>query len=137
MDSICFQTLSDKFNFGKFEGCSLGEVMSVNPSYIRWIVNNVCGKMCAIDQNAIDEIRKVFPDFIMDEDFMLLAESRIMEFYNDDCYVAECDDEGNTFYEHDTYENYNGSYAQDVMGYSDDEIDIVFDGDPDAYWNID
>ena len=36
-----------------------------------------------------------------------------------------------------TYEKYNGSYAQDVMGYSDDDIDTIFDGDPDAYWNID
>ena len=23
------------------------------------------------------------------------------------------------------------------MGYSDDDIDTIFDGDPDAYWNID
>ena len=30
-----------------------------------------------------------------------------------------------------------GSYAQDVEGWSDDDIDEVFDGDPDAYWNID
>lgn len=36
-----------------------------------------------------------------------------------------------------TYERYGGSYAQDEMGYSDDEIDTIFDGDPDAYWNID
>ena len=32
---------------------------------------------------------------------------------------------------------YAGSYAQDVEGYSDDVIDDAFDGDPDAYWNID
>lgn len=36
-----------------------------------------------------------------------------------------------------TYNRYSGSYAQDEMGYSDDEIDTIFDGDPDAYWNID
>jgi len=35
------------------------------------------------------------------------------------------------------YGAYAGSYAQDVMGYSDDVIDDAFDGDPDAYWNID
>jgi hypothetical protein len=35
------------------------------------------------------------------------------------------------------YVEYEGSYAQDVMGYSDDVIDDAFDGDPDAYWNID
>jgi len=32
---------------------------------------------------------------------------------------------------------YAGTYAQDVMGYSDDEINDAFDGEPDAYWNID
>jgi len=36
-----------------------------------------------------------------------------------------------------TYERYRGSYAQDEMGYSDDDIDTVFDADPLAYWNID
>lgn len=36
-----------------------------------------------------------------------------------------------------SYDEYAGSYAQDVEGYSDQEIDDIFDGDPDAYWNID
>ena len=35
------------------------------------------------------------------------------------------------------YSRYIGSYAQDEMGYSDEDIDTIFDGDPDAYWNID
>ena len=35
------------------------------------------------------------------------------------------------------YGDYFGSYAQDVMGYSDDVINDAFDGEPDAYWNID
>lgn len=35
------------------------------------------------------------------------------------------------------YGEYAGSYAQDVMGYSDEDINDAFDGDPDAYWNID
>lgn len=35
------------------------------------------------------------------------------------------------------YGEYAGSYAQDVMGYSDEDIEDIFDGDPDAYWNID
>ena len=35
------------------------------------------------------------------------------------------------------YGEFAGSYAQDVMGYSDELINDAFDGDPDAYWNID
>ena len=42
------------------------------------------------------------------------------------------------YYEREqTYERYNGSYAQDVEGWSDQDIDDVFEGDPEAYWNID
>lgn len=39
--------------------------------------------------------------------------------------------------ESDSFRKYRGSYAQDEMGYSDDDIDTIFDGNPDAYWNID
>lgn len=33
--------------------------------------------------------------------------------------------------------DYTGTYAHDIMGYSNSEIDTIFDGEPDAYWNID
>jgi len=36
-----------------------------------------------------------------------------------------------------SYTEYEGSWAQEVEGYSDDVINDAFDGDPDAYWNID
>lgn len=35
------------------------------------------------------------------------------------------------------YGEYAGTYAQDVMGYSDDVINDAFDGEPNAYCNID
>jgi serine/threonine protein kinase len=47
------------------------------------------------------------------------------------------DDLGDDDYDEPTCEKYNGSYAQDVEGWSDQDIDDAFDGDPDAYWNID
>lgn len=37
----------------------------------------------------------------------------------------------------ESYGEYAGTYAQDEMGLSDDFINDVLDGDPDAYWNID
>jgi len=42
-----------------------------------------------------------------------------------------------SFSEKKTYGKYSGTYAQDVEGLSDNYIDIVLDGQPDAYWNID
>lgn len=47
------------------------------------------------------------------------------DFYNED------------YYEEEHYGRYRGSYAQDVEGWSDDLIDDVFCGEPEAYWNID
>ncbi len=39
---------------------------------------------------------------------------------------------------YDEYDDkYSGTYAHDIEGYSDDDIDNAFDGDPEAYWNID
>ena len=54
--------------------------------------------------------------------------------------VQEYDCSSNNYYDDDygtSYGKYAGTYAQDVEGYSDDVIDDAFDGDPDAYWNID
>ncbi len=47
-------------------------------------------------------------------------EDKNMSYYND-----WCDDE------------FAGTYAHDEAGYTDDEIWEIFDGEPDAYWNID
>ncbi len=41
------------------------------------------------------------------------------------------------YYDDETYDEYNGTYVQDVEGWSDQMIDDVLDGEPDAYWNID
>ena len=54
--------------------------------------------------------------------------------------VQEYDCSSSNYYDDDygtSYGKYAGTYAQDVEGYSDDVIDDAFDGDPDAYWNID
>ena len=60
------------------------------------------------------------------------------DFVNDDnLFEEDFVDDYNLFEEERTYECYNGSYAQEVEGWSDQDIDDVFDGDPDAYWNID
>lgn len=45
--------------------------------------------------------------------------------------------DGFDYYENQHYEEYAGSYAQEVEGWSDEMIDDALDGDPDAYWNID
>ena len=62
--------------------------------------------------------------------------SKKMKDYITKKFGIDCDDNF-SFNDEPTYERYHGYYAQDEAGYSDDEIDIIFDGEPDAYWNID
>lgn len=62
-------------------------------------------------------------------------EEEVEEEYYEDSYE---DETGIEEYEEERhFGRYAGSYAQDDMGYSDEEIDSIFDGDPSAYWNID
>ena len=49
--------------------------------------------------------------------------------------ISDIDEEGESY--GTTFGKYAGTYAQDIAGFSDDVIDDVFEGDPEAYWNID
>ena len=79
--------------------------------------------------------------FVVTEDFSNHLERYIVyddeenEDYIDD--YSCCSQRLNEDDAEPTYERYNGTYAQDEMGYSDDDIDTIFEGDPSAYWNID
>lgn len=135
--------LDDKFTIGKFSGCTIAEVLKYNPDYIfEWFLKNTDGTYCALSTDLLPAIRTMFPNIVITKDLeesmhrmqqnfdnLTNAESR----RNSRCLYFESDDE----YERDTYDRYCGSYAQDEMGYSDDDIDTIFDGDPSAYWNID
>ena len=63
-----------------------------------------------------------------------MAEYELSLIYADD---EEDESDYDDWGEKPTYNRYNGTYVQDEMGYSDDDIDTIFDGDPSAYWNID
>ena len=133
--------LDDKFRFGKFSGCTFAEVVEFTPGYIVWVLENVSGTMCVFCDSVIEELRQIFPNFEISPSFEAMRNRRIAEFENfedGDYEEQEIDDYG--YYDDNdppTYGQYAGSYAQDEMGYSDDDIDTIFDGDPDAYWNID
>ncbi len=139
---VYFEVLSQEFDFGKFKGCDLGEVLMCSPDYVKWVIENVDGSICAFSDEVIEQIHSVFPNFSITEDLMSIIKVRQFEHeekvYHDECAEEMFDIEQTDVYdEEDTYDKYNGSYAQDEMGYSDDDIDTIFDGDPSAYWNID
>lgn len=60
-----------------------------------------------------------------------------IDFDDDEEYEILMHNEYEEGYRRQHYGDYSGSYAQEEKGYSDDDIDTIFDGDPSAYWNID
>ena len=89
--------------------------------------------------DAIEELKQVYPHFYISNDFENKRIQRLEEASN---MTTMLEDNNDFYYDSDYFENktnekYNGFYAQDEMGYNDDEIDTIFDGNPDAYWNID
>ena len=128
-NSYYFDNIASVFRFGKHRGKSLWNVISEDDSYVYWCINNIPEFM--LSNEALKQIREVFPEFIVTSNFSghIGEPSCLEEYYEDDNW--------HEYEEESTYERYRGSYAQDEMGYSDDDIDTIFDGDPLAYWNID
>lgn len=149
-----FEHINDKFTFGKYCGYTLSDVLDKNEEYVDWCMMNI--DCFVLSNEAMDEIKKIYPDFIISSSFLLKQTLKSLELsdYEEDCkFDDECDyltpaerylkadnrdnEENDDWEEESTYDRYNGSYAQDEMGYSDDDIDTIFDGDSSAYWNID
>ena len=149
-----FISTAAEFNFGKHRGRSLSDVIERDPSYIYWCANTI--PEFSINYRTILEIEKLFPNFILSQEFIekvcdyyeLPDEAKLYRAYFNRFMESESfDEEEHSNYSDDfsddwqnespSYGRYSGSWAQDVEGYSDDDIDTIFDGDPSAYWNID
>ena len=127
-----FYSIRDTFQFGKNKDLSLEEVILSDSSYIDWCISNI--SEFSISQNTLNEIKDFFPNYIIPRS--------INEHIIDDEYDHNVDtdfyevEHSNNYYEQH-YDIYQGTWAQEVEGYSDEDIDTIFDGDPNAYWNID
>lgn len=132
-----FNHLSDIVSFGAYKGFTLSDVIDSGSNYVYWCINNI--KRFLLEDSVMEEIRLIYPNQFTSPTFENQRKWNIEHWM--DAYLEEEDSAYDDPYEMDdedpTYERYNGSYAQDEMGYSDDDIDTIFDGDPDAYWNID
>lgn len=129
-----FYDLDTVFTFGKYEGKTVREILELQPKYLDWCTINL--DHFYISDEVIEEIKTIISDFKISEE----GEKKLSEKYEN--WESELENYNDDYSDYDycerpTYENYNGSYAQDIEGWSDQDIDDVFDGDPDAYWNID
>lgn len=127
-----FYTLDTEFTFGKFQGNTVRQVIDIQPSYLDWCVLNL--DHFYISDEVIEEIKGVIPDFKLSDEGVTKLNDKYEVWENE----QENDyDDYDDYHERESYGQYAGSYAQDVEGLSDDFINDVLDGDPDAYWNID
>lgn len=135
---ICiFSRLSDQFTFGKFKGYSLSDVIEINPSYIYWCLDTLPESFIILDE-AMEELRMIYSTFKISPKFEQVRSEMANHCINKYKRLGLIDDsEINNSNEYETYSKYRGSYVQDVEGYSDQFIDDVFEGQVDAYWNID
>ncbi len=120
-------------SFGKHQGKTIEEITLEDPKYIVWCIVNLNHFM--IDHSTVEELKKINPYFNISEEAEEKLARKKIEMQEDEKEYMDRDDDDWT--EHHTYDDYNGSYAQDHMGWSDQDINDVFGGDADAYWNID
>lgn len=92
---ICeFSSLNNTFNFGRYEGLSIADVLDLNPSYVHWCIQYCTGVKFVIWDNVIEQIKNVFPEFYMDK-------------YFEECRLAQIDRDSFDFFEDfsDDYDN--------------------------------
>lgn len=74
-----FNSIDDCFNFGRFEGRSLAEVLYYNPDYFFWCLDNVDGCECVFSKQVLLEIEEIFPN-IVTKMIIDKVEDRIKEY---------------------------------------------------------
>jgi len=173
--------MNTEFNYGKYNGHTLKEVLIADYSYVVWSIKNIAKFTLGYDvlefldsqltDNQVYEYLqiqlsvnkgyisiekllvicpdKIFNEFAMDKKFIDKMQKEFKMNFTEvkKCYLESHKYQHQQNYyeqefeldysENQSYRRYSGSYAQDEAGFSDEDIDIVFEGDPDMYWNID
>ena len=128
-----FYTLDTEFTFGKYEGKTVKEVLEIQATYLDWCAINL--DHFYISDETITEIKEIKADFTISEEGKQKLADKFSIWENEQ--QQDDYDDYDDYDRRESYGQYAGSYAQDVKGLSDDFINDVLDGDPDAYWNID
>jgi hypothetical protein len=123
-------TQNSLLKFGKYNGSILEDIAKTDPNYINWCIINL--DHFYVSEEAIEQLR-ANSGLVISEEATLALEQKRSEISD----ASDSNDYDFDDYERRTYDDYNGSYAQDEMGWSDQDINDVFGGDADAYWNID
>ena len=120
-----------QLKFGMYKGSTIENISKFNYNYISWCIANL--DHFYISEETIEMLESKIKGFRLKEDAIATLEIKRSQMH----VSKTSDDYEYDYYDRRTYDDYNGSYAQDQMGWSDQDINDVFGGDADAYWNID
>lgn len=123
---IKIYNLDTVLNFGRFRKRTTSEIIKKDPTYIFWCIGHLDHFL--ISEEVTAAITEKYPIFKFSENLKEIMDKKA-ETWQNQHYQEHID--------RSSYGKYSGTYAQDVEGLSDDFIDDVLDGFPDAYWNID
>jgi hypothetical protein len=124
--------LHSVLKFGQYKGESINEVIKTDPEYIVWCLKNL--KHFMISPEVIEKIRRIV--------LLEFTQAQLNEYYNKKQIILDLPKrpywrDSLYFGDRPTYNDYNGTYVQDIEGWSDQLIHDILGGEPDAYWNID
>ena len=57
-----FDSIESQYNFGKYKGLSLADVLDIDPSYFYWSINECDGVQCMLTEDSISQIKVVYPE---------------------------------------------------------------------------
>ena len=117
--------------FGMYKGLTIENISQFNYNYISWCIVNL--DHFYISNETIEILESTIKGFKLKDaaiDILEIKQSQMYDSKTSDDYEYDYNDRR-------TYDDYNDSYAQNQMGWSDQDINDVFGGDADAYWNID
>ena len=81
-----FESIENRFNFGKYKDLSLSDVMEINPTYLEWCLSKCEVVNILIEDNVISQLRTVFPEYPITSLFIELCEQR---YYDSDLEIYE------------------------------------------------
>lgn len=93
-----FDNTASTFSFGKYKDKPLALIIALDPSYVYWCLNNI--DEFIVSWKALKEIRLLFPNFIIAENFENHV-GNYEDYINIDDYYPEEDDNENNYYDYD------------------------------------
>lgn len=73
-----FDSIEDTFNFGRYNGLSLADVLDFDIQYFDWCVKFCTGVEILVHDSVMEQIRAAYPNFVIDNVF---EENRKLHLY--------------------------------------------------------